>query len=90
MVGVALAGLGRCDEAQGEVDSAAAHFQEALALGRRLGEPSVTAAAIEGLSRLARGRQELEEADRLLHEAAEIRGRYHRPAPPHERRESLT
>ncbi|WP_322938108.1 AfsR/SARP family transcriptional regulator [Nocardioides bizhenqiangii] len=90
MVGVALAGLGRCDEAQGEVDSAAAHYQDALALGRRLGEPSVTAAAIEGLSRLARDRQDVQEADRLLHEAREIRSRYHRPAPPHERREFLT
>jgi|GEM_PF-551202 len=90
MVGVALAGLGRCDEAQGEVESAAAHYREALALGRQLGEPSVTAASIEGLARLARDRQDLQEADRLLHEAAEIRGRYHRPAPPHERREFLT
>ncbi len=90
MVGVALAGVGRCDEAQGEVDAAATHFQDALAVGRRLGEPSVTAAAVEGLSRLARSREELEEADRLLHEAAEIRARFHRPAPPHERRESLT
>ena len=89
-VGVALTGLGRCDEAQVKVDAAAGHYLEALALGRRLGEPSVTAASIEGLSRLARNRHDLEEADRLLHEATEIRRRFHRPAPPHERREFPT
>jgi tetratricopeptide (TPR) repeat protein len=87
MMGVALAGLGRCDEAEGEVDAATAHFQDALDLGRRLGEPSVTAAAMEGLARLARDRQDLDEAGRLIHEATEIRERFHRPAPPHERRE---
>lgn len=87
--GVALTGLGRCDEAQGNVDAAAKHHLEALALGRRLGEPSVTAASIEGLARLARARQDLEEADGLMHEATELRERFHRPAPPHERCELM-
>jgi predicted ATPase/DNA-binding SARP family transcriptional activator len=85
-VGVALAGLGRCDEARGEVDAAATNYENALALGRRLGEPSVIAQSMEGLARLARGRQDLEEAGQLSQEAAEIRERFHRPAPPHERR----
>jgi predicted ATPase/tetratricopeptide (TPR) repeat protein len=87
MVGVALAGLGRSEEAAGEAEAASRHYDEALALGRRLGEPSVTAASMEGLARLARDRQDLAEADRLLKEASEIRERFHRPAPPNERRD---
>ncbi|KAA1426661.1 AfsR/SARP family transcriptional regulator [Nocardioides antri] len=87
MVGHALAALGRCDEVDDEVDEATAHFQEALDLGRQLGEPSVTAASLEGLARLVRRADEGDdEADRLLREAMEIRERFHRPAPPHERR----
>ena len=55
--GVALAGLGRCDEADGDTAAAQARYQEALELGRRLGEPGVTASALEGLARLAFGRR---------------------------------
>lgn len=86
MVGVVLAGLGRCDEAQGEPAAATDRHRQALDLGRRLGEPAVTAAALEGLARLARDRQDVAEADQLLQQATEIRERFHRPAPPHERR----
>lgn len=87
MVGVVLAGLGRCDEAEGDFVSATDHYRRALDLGRRLGEPGVTAASMEGLARLARDRQDVDEADRLLRQATETRDRFHRPAPPHERRE---
>jgi predicted ATPase len=90
MVGVALAGLGRCAEARDDLTEATAHYDEALALGRRLGEPSVTASSLEGLARLARGRRDLDQADRLLQEATEIRDQFHRPAPPHERRELMS
>jgi hypothetical protein len=55
-------------------------------VGRQLGEPSVTAASLEGLARLARAGGHGEDGDRLSGEAAEVRERYARPAPPHERR----
>jgi tetratricopeptide (TPR) repeat protein len=86
-VGIALAGQGRCAEALGELAAAGEHFENALAIGRRLGEPSVTAASLEGLGRLARARGEHEDGGRMSREAAEIRDRFARPAPPHERRE---
>jgi predicted ATPase/DNA-binding SARP family transcriptional activator/tetratricopeptide (TPR) repeat protein len=85
--GVALAGLGRCDEAEGDTTAAQARYREALALGRRLGEPGVTASALEGLARLAEASGDHETATAGLDEAAGIRTRFHRPAPPHERRD---
>jgi len=85
--GVALAGLGRCDEADGDIPAAQARYQEALALGRRLGEPGVTASALEGVARLALASGDHETASARFDEAAGIRERFHRPAPPHERRD---
>ena len=64
-------------------------YESALAVGRELGEPSVTAASLEGLGRLARARGQHEDGDRMAREAAEIRERFARPAPPHERREPV-
>ena len=83
--GVALAGLGRCHEADGDTTAAQARYSEALELGRRLGEPSVTASALEGLARLALAAGDRATATARFVEAAGIRERFHRPAPPHER-----
>ena len=83
--GVALAGLGRCYEADGETAAAQARYDEALDLGRRLGEPSVTASALEGLARLALAAGDRATANTRFIEAAGIREQFHRPAPPHER-----
>lgn len=90
--GVALTGLARCDEADGDLSGADARYREALELGRRLGEPSVSASALEGLARLALAAEDPDTATTLFDEAAAIRERFHRPAPPHERRDldSLT
>ena len=85
--GAALAGLGRCDEAEGDTITAEARYQEALDLGRRLGEPGVTAAALEGLGRLALAAGDRDTATARIDEAVGIRDRFHRPAPPHERRD---
>ena len=85
--GVALSGLGRCDEADGDLIAAEARYQEALALGRRLGEPGVTASALEGLARLALAARDQNAATARFDEAARIREKFHRPAPPHERRD---
>ena len=62
-----------------------ARYQEALELGRRLGEPAVTASALEGLARLALAAGDRAAATARFVEAAVIRERFHRPAPPHER-----
>jgi predicted ATPase/DNA-binding SARP family transcriptional activator len=86
--GIALAGQGRCAEALGDLEAAGDHFENALTMGSRLGEPSVTAAALEGLGRLAHRQGRRADGDRMSREAAEIRDRFARPAPPHERRGS--
>ena len=87
MEGVALNGLARCDEADGALEAATAGYENALTVGRRLGEPGVTAAALEGLARMADAVGDRSQATRLLHEATDIRARFNRPAPPHERRD---
>jgi predicted ATPase/DNA-binding SARP family transcriptional activator/tetratricopeptide (TPR) repeat protein len=87
--GIALAGQGRSAEALGHPAAARGLYEKALAVGRKLGEPSVTAASLEGLGRLARAREQHEDGDRMAREAAEIRERFARPAPPHERREPV-
>jgi tetratricopeptide (TPR) repeat protein len=87
MEGVSLAALGRCEEAEGDAEGAQMCYEQALTIGRRLAELSVTASALEGLGRLAFTAGREEEAERLLGEAREVRERAHRPAPPHERRD---
>ena len=83
--GLALAGVARCDEAEGRLEAAETGYREALEIGRRIGEPALSASALEGLARLARGRADAQEADRLASEADQLRTRFGRPAPPHER-----
>ena len=83
--GIVLAGLGRCDEADGDTAAALIRYQKALEVGRRLGEPAITASALEGLARLAFSRDDRESAAAQLGEAAGLREKFHRPAPPHER-----
>jgi hypothetical protein len=83
--GIVLAGLGRCDEADGNTVAAQTKYEEALDVGRRLGEPSVTASALEGLARLRVSAGDRDTATARFAEAAGIRERFHRPAPPHER-----
>jgi tetratricopeptide (TPR) repeat protein len=85
--GVALAGLGRCDEADGDTTAAQARYREALTLGRRLGEPGVIASALEGLARLDLTSGDHRTGTARFDEAAAVRERFHRPAPPHERRD---
>ena len=87
--GIALAGQGRCFEALGNLAAAGGLYEKSLAVGRKLGEPSVTAASLEGLGRLARAAGRHEDGDRMSREAADIRERFARPAPPHERREPV-
>ena len=87
--GTALAGQGRCAEALGELNAAGDLYEKALAVGRKLGEPSVTAASLEGLARLARARGQREDGEAMAREAADIRERFSRPAPPHERRDAV-
>ena len=90
--GLALAGMARCDEAAGDTDLATERYEQVLATGRAVGEPGLTATALEGLARLAASKNEAVEAKRLLSQAAAVRERSSRPAPPHEVRdlEALT
>jgi predicted ATPase/DNA-binding SARP family transcriptional activator len=85
--GLALAGLARCDEAEGNLTPARERYAELFALSRRVGEPGLTSTALEGLCRLAAAREDRAQASRLLAEARELRVRTARPAPPHERRD---
>jgi hypothetical protein len=48
----------------------------------------VTASALEGLARLASATGDRATATALFAEAAGVRERFHRPAPPHEREDS--
>lgn len=85
--GLALAGLARCDEAEGELVRAKELYEQVLAIGRRVGEPGLIATALEGLARLAASNNKAAEANRLLREACAVRERSSRPAPPHELRD---
>ena len=83
--GLALAAVARCDEADGREQQATERYEVALAIGRRAGEPGLTASALEGLGRIAAGRGDRERAEALVAEAADLRARFVRPAPPYER-----
>jgi hypothetical protein len=76
--GVAVAGLGRCHEAAGDLSAAQDRYQEALDLGRRLGEPSVTASALEGLGTRSSVRGRPGYRDRTMGRS----GRHPRTVPP--------
>jgi hypothetical protein len=85
--GLSLAGIARCDEADGDVGSARTGYESALAVGRDCGEPGLVATALEGLARLADSTGDHPEAARLAREATQVRETSARPAPPHERRD---
>ena len=83
--GVALAGLGRCDEADGDTPAAASPVPGSAGTGPPARRTGVTASALEGLARLALAAGDRATATARFVEAADIRERFHRPAPPHER-----
>ena len=86
-MGVALAGLARCDEYDGDLATAGRRYEQVLEIGRRLREPALIASAIEGLARRSLSLGQREEGAGLLLEAGEIRANSSRPAPPHEKRD---
>jgi len=57
---------------RGDDDRAFALHDQALAIGRRIGDPTVTAKALTGLARIALRRTGVDEARRLCHEALAI------------------
>jgi tetratricopeptide (TPR) repeat protein len=83
--GLAIAAVARCDEEDDRDVPAADGYESALAIGRSAGEPGLTATALEGMARLAARRGDRDAAESLLAEATELRVRFSRPAPPHER-----
>jgi tetratricopeptide (TPR) repeat protein len=83
--GLCLAGVARCDEADGDPDAAREGYQRALDVGRHVGEPGLVATALEGLARVAVVSGAAADAQRLVREAAAVRQAGARPAPPHER-----
>ncbi|MFQ6171301.1 AfsR/SARP family transcriptional regulator [Oryzobacter sp. R7] len=85
--GLAVVGVARCDEEDGELDRAADRLEEALVTGRSTGEGALVAAALEGLARVAARRDDATEARRLADEASVIRLTARRPATPVERRD---
>jgi tetratricopeptide (TPR) repeat protein len=87
--GHAHSGLARCYEIAGEDDLAESEFQQTLQLGTVLGEPGLSASALEGLARIARRRGQTARAAARAAQAADIRARFARPAPPHERQDAI-
>ena len=83
--GLATAGLARCDEGEGLLEVAAAGYGSALEVGRSAGEPGLVATALEGLARAAEATGDRVLADERRAEAAEVRRRTARPAPPLDR-----
>ena len=83
--GVALAGLARCDEVAGDPAAAQVRYEEVLRAGRAVGEPGLTATALEGLGRLAALAEDRPTAVRLVSQAADLRLSAGRPAPALER-----
>lgn len=85
--GLALAGIARCDEADGDVASARSRYERALTMAREFGEPGLVATCLEGLARLTAASGDRSPAEQLLREASRVREAAVRPAPPHERRD---
>jgi hypothetical protein len=89
-VGLALTGLGRCDEADGLLDEARERFERARDIGDTAGEPHLVAAGLEGLARIAAAGgspEALVEARALLAQADAVREHGGRPRAPYERAE---
>jgi tetratricopeptide (TPR) repeat protein len=53
----------------GETERAAAHHRKALEIGRRIGDPTITALALTGLARIALRTGDVDEGQRLCREA---------------------
>jgi hypothetical protein len=93
-VGLALAGLARCDELDELPELARSRYEQVRGIGDTAGEPHLVAAGLEGLARLA-GRTgsdvvptgALDEARALLAQADQVRERGGRPRAPYERAE---
>lgn len=83
--GLALAGLGRCEETDSDDASAQQRYTDVLTIGRAAGEPGLTAAALEGLARVAARAREHATGRKLTDEAHDIRMAFVRPTPPYER-----
>jgi predicted ATPase/DNA-binding SARP family transcriptional activator len=82
--GHALAGVAWCDWREGLLEDAAMRYRDVQAAGRRYGEPTLLAAGLEGLARVAVATGQWDEAKALLNEASQIRKATARPAMPHE------
>ena len=77
--GLALVGLGACDEAVGDIDAAHTTYDRLLELGESAGEVALVAAALEGLSRAALAESDPSLAAMLLGRAGHLRKVYDRP-----------
>ena len=85
--GFSIAGVARCDEADGLGDEALDGFTRARALGESAGDPGLVAPALEGLARLAVATGQPDRAAQHAAEAAPLRLRAVRPATPLEQRD---
>ena len=85
--GHALAGVAWCDWRDALFDEAAERYRSVQAAGDRHGEPTLLAAGLEGLARVAVSTGQRDEAQLLVKEAAGIRQATARPPLPHEQQE---
>jgi predicted ATPase/DNA-binding SARP family transcriptional activator len=85
--GHALAGVAWCDWRDGLLEEAADRYGQVHAMGEQNDEPTLLATGLEGMARIASSSGQDEQATSRLHEAALVRQRASRPAPPHERAE---
>jgi predicted ATPase len=81
--GLALVGLGACDEALGRPASARGHYRELLRVADSDGDVGLVATALEGLARLSDEDPGLAAA--MLGHAEALRTAHDRPLPPDER-----
>lgn len=80
----ALIGRSRALEALDDLDAASALFAEAVDVGQQVGEPSIIAAAWEGLARLAQRGGDPAQSQQLSDRAAALRVASHRPIADYE------
>src|SRR4051812_745793 len=77
--GLALLGLGGCDEAVGHTAAAHVTYQRLLQLGESAGEVTLVASGLEGLARVAIAESDPTEGAMLLGRAQHLRLEYERP-----------
>jgi tetratricopeptide (TPR) repeat protein len=87
MAGQAAVGLARAHEGLAEVQAATQSYQRALDIASTAGEPALTAAAHEGLARMAIADGDIAAARQLMAVAVRTRDQGHRPASPFEQRD---